>query len=90
MAKVSENLKPAVVREDAIRRRAAHGGVKRDGVRTKFCQELGISRRRRCGKSEEAIVAVKRLIPVERSASTCVMLSEKRRELIDENIYNRK
>ena len=43
-----------------------------------------------CGKSEEAIVALKRLIPVEPRASTCAMLSEKRRELIDENIYDRK
>lgn len=43
-----------------------------------------------CGKSEEAIVAGKRLTPVERRASTCAKLSEKRRELIDENIYDRK
>jgi len=43
-----------------------------------------------CGKSEEAIVAVKRLIPVEPRASTCAMLSEKRRDLVDGNIYDRK
>jgi len=90
VVRVSENLKPAVARENTIRRREAHGGVKRDGARIQFCRELGRSRRRRCGKSEEAIVAVKRLTPVEQRASACVRLSKKRRELIDGNIYDRK
>jgi len=38
----------------------AHGGVKEDSARTKFCQELGRSGGQYRRKSEEAIVVLKR------------------------------
>ena len=51
-----------------------HGGAKRGGVSGKLCRELGRSAaRKRQQKSDEAIVAAKRVMTAERRASTCKM-----------------
>jgi len=70
VVRVSDILKPVVVREYGLDRRMTHGGVKKDSARTKFCQELGRPDGQCRRESEEAIVVMKRVMIVERRAST--------------------
>lgn len=67
--RMSEILKPVAFRQRTGQGREAHGGVKRDGAFGKLCQELGRPAGQHLRESDEAVVARKRVMNVERRAS---------------------
>lgn len=70
VVRMSDNLKPAVNRERTAHRRLTHDGVKGDSALGKFCPELGIPAGQHPRESDEAVVAMKRVMIVERRAPT--------------------
>ena len=68
MVRGSKTLKPEALGKERFKT-GAHGGVERDSAPGQFCQELGRPAGQHLRESDEAVVAMKRVMTVERSAS---------------------